>query len=184
MLAMSRRAPCIQRGGSRGRLRPGSPATRVARVCRSGHCTPRSSSWTTLLRLLAGGFSRALLTERLAQPRAARASTVMPWALVGGDAGRRRLEERGPEERRPEQQSALPPRSRRSACQHGGSCAAVATSEAQPSRLAPGLPCRRGCGLLFGAGGDCSTKTSPLQNSTEQELRPVSRMRRHRSAKF
>jgi hypothetical protein len=54
----------------------------------------------------------------------------------------------------------------------------------QPSRLALELPWRSGSGVLFGALGDCSTKTSPLQKSTEQELRPVSRMRRHRSAKF
>lgn len=52
-------------------------------------------------------------------------------------------------------------------------------------RPTPELPWRSGGSAApFGAGDVCSTKTSPLQNSTEQELRPVSRIRRQRSARF
>jgi hypothetical protein len=52
-------------------------------------------------------------------------------------------------------------------------------------RLMPEVPWRSGKGAgPLGAGEVCSTNTSPLQNSTEHELRPVSRILRQRSARF
>lgn len=117
-------------------------------------------------------------------------------AASAGSAGSYWLEPKANQnrpERRPENSAAarnndadsrvelLTPRSER---RRRAGIKKISPRKAQRCPLMPGV---RGRPVLFAgrlaAGVVCSTNTSPEQNNTEQELRPVSRMRRQRSAR-